>query len=122
MVKRFSSDHVWIETLDEVARVGITVHAQDALGDIVFVEMPEVGRVFSKGDALAVVESVKAAADVLSPVSLSITQVNDSLKSDPSLANSDPLNAGWLVEAQLKNPEELEALMDLTTYTAFCAA
>jgi len=120
MGKKFSSDHVWIESKDGTTRIGITEHAQDALGDIVFVEFPEVGKGFKKGEALAVIESVKAAADVYSPAGAQVLQINPLLKEDPSLANSEPLGKGWLVEVKLTTPSELDALMDLGAYQEFC--
>lgn len=120
MSMKFSSDHVWIESKDGVTRIGITEHAQDALGDIVFVELPQIGKSFTKGDALAVIESVKAAADVYSPASVEVLQINPHLKDDPSLANTDPLAAGWLVEVKLSDNGQLDELMDLSTYQTFC--
>jgi len=120
MSMRFSSDHVWIESKGEVTSIGITEHAQDALGDIVFVDFPQVGKLFKKGDALAVVESVKAAADVYSPASVEVIAVNPQLSENPALANSDPLASGWLVEVKLLEPSELDSLMDLAAYQAFC--
>jgi len=96
--------------------VGITVHAQDALGDVVFVDLPEVGASFASKDVAGVVESVKAAADVYMPVSGEITAVNEELRNDPALANSDPLKAGWFFKVKLSNPSELDALMDSTAY------
>jgi glycine cleavage system H protein len=120
MSMRFSSDHVWIESKGEVTNIGITEHAQDALGDIVFVDFPQVGKLFTKGDALAVVESVKAAADVYSPASVEVIAINPHLSENPALANSDPLGSGWLVEVKLLEPSELDSLMDLAAYQAFC--
>jgi len=96
--------------------VGITVHAQDALGDVVFVDLPEVGATLAQGEVAGVVESVKAAADVYMPVSGEVVEVNEALRADPSLANSDPLGAGWFFKVKLSAPAELDALMDETTY------
>jgi len=101
--------------------VGITHHAQDALGDVVFVDLPEVGKTYAIKDAAAVVESVKAAADVYMPVSGEVTEVNEALRADPSLANSDPLGAGWFFKVKLANPADLDALMDETRYTSYAA-
>ena len=96
MTVKFSKDHEWIDISDhEAATVGITVHAQDALGDVVFVDLPEVGKTFAQGEVAGVVESVKAAADVYMPVTGEIVEVNEALRADPSLANTDPLGAGW---------------------------
>ncbi|MCA1416888.1 glycine cleavage system protein GcvH, partial [Bradyrhizobium sp. NBAIM20] len=103
---------------DGTATVGITVHAQDALGDVVFVDLPEVGKTYAEKDVAGVVESVKAAADVYMPVDGEITEVNEALRDDPSLANSDPLKAGWFFKVRLSNPAQLDPLMDATAYDA----
>ena len=122
MTVKFSKDHEWIDISDhEAATVGITVHAQDALGDVVFVDLPEVGKTFTQGEVAGVVESVKAAADVYMPVTGEIVEVNEALRADPSLANSDPLNAGWFFKVKLADVAQLDALMDETAYTAFAA-
>ncbi|MCX2861727.1 glycine cleavage system protein GcvH [Paucibacter sp. PLA-PC-4] len=114
---KYTADHEWVQIeADGTATVGITVHAQDALGDVVFVDLPAVGASFAEKDVAGVVESVKAAADVYMPVSGEITEVNESLRDDPSLANSDPLKAGWFFKVKLSNPAELDALMDSTAY------
>ena len=120
---KFSKDHEWINFADANATVvGITVHAQDALGDVVFVDLPEVGKSFAQGDVAGVVESVKAAADVYMPVSGEVVEVNEALRDDPSLANSDPLAAGWFFKVKLSNPAELDALMDAAGYDEFAAS
>jgi glycine cleavage system H protein len=119
MTVKYTEDHEWINVEGDSATVGITVHAQDALGDVVFVELPEVGAVFAQKDPAGVVESVKAAADVYMPVSGEVTEVNEALRDDPSLANSDPLGAGWFFKVKLSNPSEIDALMDETSYTRF---
>lgn len=122
MTVKFSKEHEWINTADTAAAVvGITVHAQDALGDVVFVDLPEVGATFSQGDVAGVVESVKAAADVYMPVTGEIVEVNEALRADPSLANTDPLGAGWFFKVKLADVAQLDALMDETAYTAFAA-
>ena len=122
MTIKFSQDHEWINAADtNAAVVGITQHAQDALGDIVFVELPEVGKTFAQKDVTGVVESVKAAADVYMPVSGEIVEVNEALRADPSLANSDPLASGWFFKVKLSKPAELDALMDETAYGNFAA-
>ncbi len=116
---KYTPDHEWIEVHgDGTATVGITVHAQDALGDVVFVDLPEVGKTYVEKDVAGVVESVKAAADVYMPVDGEITEVNESLRDDPSLANSDPLKAGWFFKVRLSNPAQLDPLMDATAYDA----
>ncbi|MBV8619860.1 MAG: glycine cleavage system protein GcvH [Curvibacter sp.] len=123
MSVKFSKEHEWINAADHnAAVVGITVHAQDALGDVVFVDLPEVGKSFAAGDVAGVVESVKAAADVYMPVDGEVVEVNEALRDDPSLANSDPLAAGWFFKVKLSNPAQLDALMDETSYTAFTQA
>ncbi len=120
---KFSKDHEWVNAADaNAAVVGITVHAQDALGDVVFVDLPEVGKTFAQGEVAGVVESVKAAADVYMPVSGEVVEVNEALRADPSLANSDPLAAGWFFKVKLSNPAELDALMDETAYGSFAAS
>ena len=123
MTIKFSKDHEWVNAADaNAAVVGITVHAQDALGDVVFVDLPAVGTTFAQGDVAGVVESVKAAADVYMPVSGEVVEVNEALRADPSLANSDPLGAGWFFKVKLSDASQLDALMDETSYTAFSAA
>ena len=120
MSVKFSKEHEWINAADSnAAVVGITVHAQDALGDVVFVDLPEVGKTFAAGDVAGVVESVKAAADVYMPVDGEIVEVNETLRDDPSLANSDPLASGWFFKVKLSKPAQLDGLMDETTYSDF---
>lgn len=122
MTVKYSKEHEWINAADaNAAVVGITVHAQDALGDVVFVDLPEVGAQFAQGDVAGVVESVKAAADVYMPVSGEIVEVNEALRADPALANSDPLNTGWFFKVKLADASQLDALMDETDYSAFAA-
>ena len=117
---KYSKEHEWINVADtNAAIVGITVHAQDALGDVVFVDLPAVGSTFKAGDVAGVVESVKAAADVYMPVTGEIIEVNEALRDDPALANSDPLNAGWFFKVKLSEVSELEGLMEETAYNDF---
>lgn len=117
---KFSKEHEWINAADtNAAIVGITVHAQDALGDVVFVDLPAVGATFKAGDVAGVVESVKAAADVYMPVTGEIVEVNEALRDDPSLANSDPLAAGWFFKVKMSDASELEGLMEETAYNDF---
>lgn len=117
MTIKYTPDHEWVQIeADGSVTVGITVHAQDALGDVVFVDLPEVGKSYAAKDVAGVVESVKAAADVYMPVTGEITAVNEDLRNDPSLANTDPLKAGWFFKVKLANPAELDALMDSTAY------
>ena len=120
MSVKYSRDHEWVDISNhEAATVGITLHAQDALGDVVFVDLPEVGATFAQGEVAGVVESVKAAADVYMPVSGEVTEVNEALRADPSLANSDPLGAGWFFKVKLADPSQLDALMDEAAYAEF---
>ena len=123
MTIKFSKDHEWVNAADaNAAVVGITVHAQDALGDVVFVDLPAVGATFAQGNVAGVVESVKAAADVYMPVSGEVVEVNEALRADPSLANSDPLGAGWFFKVKLSDASQLDALMDETAYSSFAAS
>lgn len=115
---KYTPDHEWVRVDGEIATVGITHHAQDALGDVVFVELPEVGKTMNQKDVAGVVESVKAAADVYMPVSGEVVEVNEALRNDPALANSDPLGAGWFFKVKLSQPAELDALLDETAYGA----
>ena len=119
---KYTPDHEWIQIDGDVATVGITHHAQDALGDVVFVDLPAVGTTFAQGDVAGVVESVKAAADVYMPVSGEVVEVNEALRADPSLANSDPLGAGWFFKVKLSEPAQLDSLMDETAYSSFSAS
>ncbi len=117
MSVKYTADHEWVRLeADGTATVGITKHAQDALGDVVFVELPEVGRSLAQKDAAGVVESVKAAADVYMPLSGEIVAGNDALVADPSLANSDPQGAGWFFRMRPSDPAQLDALLDEAGY------
>ena len=118
---KYTEDHEWLQIDGDTAVVGITHHAQDALGDVVFVELPEVGKSFAQGEVTGVVESVKAAADVYMPVSGVITEVNEALRDNPSLANTDPLGEGWFFKVRLSDPGQLTALMDEAAYKAMTA-
>jgi glycine cleavage system H protein len=118
---KYTPEHVWLSTDGDTATVGITVHAQETLGDIVFVDLPQVGKTFAANDVAGVVESVKAAADVFTPVSGEITEVNEVLRADPSLANTAPLSAGWFFKIRLSSPSEIDALMDEASYASFAA-
>ena len=119
MTTKFTAEHEWINIEDhEAAAVGITMHAQDALGDVVFVELPEVGRTYRKGDVAGVVESVKAAADIYMPVEGEVVEVNTALKDDPSLLNRDPLGEGWLFKVHVTQMGQFDELMDPPAYDA----
>ena len=114
---KYTESHEWVQADDEGnARIGITDHAQEALGDLVFVELPIVGDEISQGDQCAVVESVKAASDIYSPVSGRIIAVNEELDGDPAIINSDPYGDGWLFEIELIDTEELDGLKDAEGY------
>lgn len=119
MPRYFTTDHEWIDVDGDSATIGITDYAQGQLGDVVFVEVPDVGRAFAKGDDAAVVESVKAASDIYAPVSGTVTEGNGQLEEDPALVNSDAEGEGWFFRMTLSNPAELEGLMDADAYRAF---
>lgn len=120
MTMKYTQDHEWIQLEDhEAAVVGITLHAQDALGDVVFVDLPEVGKSYAQGEVAGVVESVKAAADVFMPIAGEVTEVNEALRADPSLANSDPLGNGWFFKILIKDMAQFDVLMDEPDYARF---
>ena len=119
MSLHFSDEHVWIRNEGDVATIGISQHAQETLGDIVFVGLPEIGKRFDAKSIAGVVESVKAASDVFMPVGGTVLEVNEALRADPALANSDPLGVGWFFKIKLTTPSELDSLMDENTYAAF---
>jgi glycine cleavage system H protein len=112
----FTKEHEWVRVEGDTATVGITDHAQEALGDIVFVEVPDAGRRVSKGQEAAVVESVKAASDVYAPVSGEVVEGNQAIADEPALVNSDPEGQGWFFKLKLDNPGELDGLMDEGAY------
>ena len=119
MTVKYTVEHEWIQLEDhEAAVVGITLHAQDALGDVVFVDLPEVGKVYAKGEVAGVVESVKAAADVYMPIAGEVTEVNEDLRANPALANTDPLGNGWFFKVHITKMEEFDQLMDPPAYDA----
>jgi glycine cleavage system H protein len=116
MTTYFTRDHEWIRVEGDQATVGISDHAQEALGDIVFAEVPEAGKQLSKGAEAAVVESVKAASDVYAPVSGEVTESNAAVADDPAIINRDPEGDGWFFKLKLSNPGELDGLMDEAAY------
>jgi glycine cleavage system H protein len=116
---RYTKDHEYIRVDADGAAVGVSVHAQSQLGDVVFVELPEVGAKFVQGAEAAVVESVKAASEVYSPASGEVVAVNNALESEPSLINEDPTGKGWIFRMKLENPAELDTLMDEAAYLEF---
>ena len=116
---KYTESHEWVDANDEGnARIGISDHAQEALGDLVYVELPTVGDELSQGDACAVVESVEAASDIYTPVSGKVIAINEDLDADPAIINSDPYNDGWLFELELIDTEELEGLKGAEAYEA----
>jgi glycine cleavage system H protein len=118
---KFTEEHEWLKIEGSVATVGITNYAVDQLGDLVFVELPEVGASFSKNDNAATVESVKAASDVYCPLDGEITEVNEAITADPSLVNSDPQGAGWFFKLKLKNATDADGLLDEAAYKELTA-
>ena len=119
MTTKYTEDHEWIRTEGDTVIVGITVHAQEALGDVVFVDLPEIGKTYEQKEVAGVVESVKAAADVYMPLTGQVTEVNEALRAEPSLANSDPMGAGWFFKVKLADASQVDALMDEAGYSAF---
>jgi len=116
MTIKFTQDHEYIAVEGPTGTVGITAYAQDQLGDIVFVELPSIGKALKKGEEAAVVESVKAASDIYAPVSGTVTAVNDELSGDPGLVNRDPTGTGWMFKISISDPAELDGLMDEVAY------
>ena len=119
MSTKYTEEQVWIRPDGQFATIGITHHAQDALGDIVFVDLPEIGKAIAQKDVAGIVESVKTAADVYMPASGVVTEVNEALRADPSLANTSPLDAGWFFKVKLTDQTELAGLMDEAAYAKF---
>ena len=117
---KYSEDHEWVKVQDEdLAIIGITDFAKEQLGDLVFIELPEVGDEFSRGDNISVIESVKAASALVAPVSGEIVEVNDRLADEPELASEDSMGEGWFIKVKLSNTSELDDLMDDDAYQAF---
>ncbi|MEL6507862.1 MAG: glycine cleavage system protein GcvH [Pseudomonadota bacterium] len=127
MTTKFTKDHEWVtinsagdsEGESGTATVGITPHAAEQLGDVVFVELPDVGKSFSQGDDMAVVESVKAASDVYAPISGEVLEVNNAIVDEPAKVNEDPAGSAWFVKIKPANPSELDAMMDAAAYKDF---
>jgi len=116
---RFTRDHEWVRLDGDLAIVGITDYAQSQLGDVVYVELPEIGRRVEKGKEAAVVESVKAASEVYAPVSGEVAEINEALTADPAKVNADAMGEGWFFKLRLDDPRELDDLMDEAEYTRF---
>ena len=121
MTVKYSKDHEWVIVEDGIATIGITNHAQEQLGDVVFVELPAIGKKVSKGGDAAVVESVKAASEVYAPVTGEVVDVNKELEADPALVNRGAEGDGWFMKIKLSNPAELSELMDKAAYDKFVA-
>jgi glycine cleavage system H protein len=113
---RYDKSHEWVRLEGDTATIGITDHAQEELTDVVFVELPEVGRAVDAGDPTAVVESVKAASDIYSPVAGEVVEVNDAVEADPALVNTDPYGAGWIYKLKVRDAAQVEAMMDAAAY------
>ena len=122
MSRYFTDEHEWIDVAGDIATVGITDYAQEQLGDIVFVELPEEGAKFEKGDDAAVVESVKAASDVYAPISGEVVEANGALEDEPALVNSDAEEDGWFFKLRIADASELEGLMTESAYKKFVAS
>ena len=118
---RYTKDHEWVKIDGNLARLGVTDHAQSALGDVVFVELPAVGKEVKAGDILGTVESVKAVSDIFSPLSGKVVEVNEGLESTPETVNSSPHEEGWLAVLEMSNPSEAEGLLDAAGYEALLA-
>jgi glycine cleavage system H protein len=116
---KYTQDHEWVRAEGDAATIGITDHAQNALGDVVFVDLPEIGREVAAGEAIAVVESVKAASDVYAPIAGRIVEVNAALTDDPGLINREPTGEGWFFKIEPADPAAVAALMDESAYAAF---
>lgn len=115
---RYNNSHEWVLLEGDIATIGISDHAQEELTDVVFVELPPVGKTVDVGDPTAVVESVKAASDIYAPVSGEVVEVNDAVEADPSLVNTDPYGKGWIFKLKVKDAAQLEKLLDATGYEA----
>ena len=122
MSVKFSKEHEWVSVAGDIATIGITNHAQEQLGDVVFVELPAIGKKVSKGGDAAVVESVKAASEVYAPVTGEVVDVNKELEGDPALVNRGAEGDGWFMKIKLSNPAELSELMDKAAYDNFVAS
>ena len=117
--EQYTEEHEWVRVDGDVGTIGITVYAQEQLGDVVYVELPEVGRKVEKGKELAVVESVKAASEIFAPVSGEVIEVNEALTADPATVNRDAAGGGWFVKIRLSSPGELDGLMDEAAYKSY---
>ena len=119
MNKKYTKEHEWVEVVNDIATVGITNHAQESLGDIVFVELPEIGKSVKSGNEISVIESVKAASDIYSPIDGEIIEINNDLTKDASVINQDAENEGWIFKIKVSNLEQYNTLMSLDQYLEF---
>jgi len=119
-MKKYAATHEWVSVEGKTATVGISDHAQDHLGDIVYVDLPEVGKSLKKGDVFCTIESVKAASDIYAPISGKVIEVNEELDSSPEKVNDDAEGAGWIAKIEMSNESELDSLMDLEAYKKHC--
>jgi len=117
----YSEDHEWISVDGDVATIGITDHAQEQLGDVVFIELPEIGSTITRGEDAGVIESVKAASELVAPVSGEVVEANSDLEAEPGKANEDPENSAWFIKVKLSDTSELDSLMDADAYKSFIA-
>ena len=118
---KYTEDHEWLKLEGDIVTVGITEHAAEQLGDVVFVELPEIGTMVSKGDEIVVIESVKAASDILAPIDGEIVEVNEALAENPALANEDAIGAGWFVKIEASDASQMDDYMDEASYKKFIA-
>ena len=119
---RYSQEHEWVAVDGDIATIGITDYAQEQLGDVVYVELPAVGKVLNKDDTFGVVESVKAVSDIYAPVSGTVTETNADLPNAPELVNADPYGEAWMIRVRLSNPQEVNEMMDAAAYQKFVEA
>ena len=117
--KKYTEEHEWVQLIGDIATVGITNHAQESLGDIVFVDLPTLGKVVKAKEELCVIESVKAASDIYSPLDGEVTEINDNLSNDASIVNQDAENEGWIFKIKVSNPDQYNTLMSLDQYLEF---
>lgn len=118
---KYSKEDEWVKVEDDIATIGITDYAQDSLSDIVYLELPAVGDTFSAGEIFGVVESVKAASDLFTPLSIEIVEVNEGLGDAPEVLNEDPYSGGWMVKAKIQDAAQLDGLMSASDYESYCA-
>ena len=117
--KKYTKEHEWVEVEGDTATVGITNHAQESLGDIVFIDLPTVGKEAKSNEELCVIESVKAASDIYAPIDGEVIEINNNLSDDASIVNQDPENTGWIFKMKISNPDQYTSLMTLDEYLAF---